>query len=37
MQKGAGGETGASNISGIPVYFRSYQNNVTFQLSVMVI
>ena len=35
MQKGAGGKAGAPDISGIPVYFRSYQNNVTFQLLLM--
>jgi hypothetical protein len=36
MQKGAGGKAGTPDISGIPVYFRSYQNDMAFELSVMV-
>jgi hypothetical protein len=36
MQKGAGGKAGAPDIAGIPVYFRGYQNNVTFQFLLMV-
>jgi hypothetical protein len=37
MQKGAGGKAGTPDISGIPMYFRSYQNNVAFQLLTLAI
>ena len=37
MQKGGGGKAGTPDISGIPVYFRSYQNDVPFQLMALAI
>ena len=37
MQKGVGGKAGTPDISGIPVYFWSYQNDVPFQLMALAI